>query len=59
MREGGHMIDDDMRLLRKYAALGVRDMTLTHFKNAEPHGAPLAAGLESGRPSAASGGAGA
>jgi membrane dipeptidase len=31
--EGGHMIDDDMRLLRDYAALGVRYMTLTHFKN--------------------------
>jgi membrane dipeptidase len=31
--EGGHMIDDDMRLLRSYAALGVRYMTLTHFKN--------------------------
>jgi membrane dipeptidase len=31
--EGGHMIDDDMRLLRNYAALGVRYMTLTHFKN--------------------------
>ena len=27
------MIDDDMRLLRLYAALGVRYMTLTHFKN--------------------------
>src|SRR5947208_5028597 len=31
--EGGHMIDDDVRLLRLYAALGVRYMTLTHFKN--------------------------
>src|SRR5438094_6140766 len=31
--EGGHMIDDDVRLPRLYAALGVRYMTLTHFKN--------------------------
>jgi membrane dipeptidase len=31
--EGGHMIDDDLRLLRVYAALGVCYMTLTHFKN--------------------------
>src|SRR5947209_17373646 len=31
--KGGHMIDDDLRLLRVYAALGVRYMTLTHYKN--------------------------
>jgi membrane dipeptidase len=31
--EGGHMIDDDLRTLRDYAALGVRYLTLTHFKN--------------------------
>jgi len=31
--EGGHMIDDDLRLLRIYAALGVRYLTLTHFLN--------------------------
>ena len=27
------MIDDDLGLLRDYAALGVRYLTLTHFKN--------------------------
>jgi membrane dipeptidase len=31
--EGGHMIDNDLRLLRDYAALGVRYLTLTHFRN--------------------------
>ncbi|HEX3703389.1 MAG TPA: dipeptidase [Vicinamibacterales bacterium] len=31
--EGGHMIDNDLGLLRNYAALGVRYLTLTHFKN--------------------------
>ncbi len=31
--EGGHMIDNDLGLLRDYAALGVRYLTLTHFKN--------------------------
>ncbi len=31
--EGGHMIDDDLGLLRIYAALGVRYLTLTHGSN--------------------------
>src|SRR3954462_5430399 len=31
--EGGHMINDDLAQLRKYAADGVRYLTLTHFKN--------------------------
>src|SRR3954452_12558553 len=31
--EGGHMINDDLGQLRKYASLGVRYLTLTHFKN--------------------------
>jgi membrane dipeptidase len=31
--EGGHMIDDDLGTLRDYARLGVRYLTLSHFKN--------------------------
>ena len=31
--EGGHMIDGDLGVLRVYAALGVRYLTLTHSRN--------------------------
>lgn len=33
--EGGHMIDNDLGVLRSYAALGVRYMTLTHGLNTD------------------------
>ncbi|HXW55736.1 MAG TPA: dipeptidase [Candidatus Cybelea sp.] len=33
--EGGHMIADDLAVLRIYAALGVRYMTLTHMVNTD------------------------
>src|SRR5215470_18074592 len=31
--EGGHTIDDDVRVLRLYYRLGIRSMTLTHARN--------------------------
>ncbi len=33
--EGGHLIDNDLGVLRRYGALGVRYMTLTHGSNTD------------------------
>lgn len=47
--EGGHQIDDDLRVLRMYRRMGILSMTLTHFRSNNwadsSTGAPLHNGL--------------
>jgi membrane dipeptidase len=46
--EGGHMIDSDLGVLRKFAGLGARYMTLTHTGNTEWADASTAAPSHNG-----------
>ena len=46
--EGGHMIDNDLRALRMYAALGVRYLTLAHSKGTGWAGSSSDAGKNDG-----------
>ncbi|MGA2098847.1 MAG: dipeptidase, partial [Candidatus Acidiferrum sp.] len=46
--EGGHMIDSDLGVLRKFAGLGARYMTLTHTGNTEWADASTAAPAHNG-----------
>jgi len=46
--EGGHMLNHDLGVLRRYAELGVRYMTLTHVHNTDWADASTAAPLHNG-----------